>query len=75
MIGAIRANRRPNGRMMARYSERGAVAQFRLDSMIEFEYACCSDWSLIKILLDELEAIYWVFLSTQRHTQEANSLS
>ena len=49
--------------MMARYSERGANAQFYLDSMIEFEDECCSDWSLIRKLLDELKARYWVFLS------------
>ena len=31
--------------MMARYSERGANAQFHLVSMIEFEDECCSDLS------------------------------
>ena len=51
----------------ARYSEQGTVAQFHPNSFLELEDEGYSGWIMIRSLMHELEAIYWVFLSTLTH--------
>ena len=48
----------------ARYSEHGADAQLRPDSMIEFEDECFSNWIIIRSLKQDFGPIYCVFLLT-----------
>ena len=53
----------------------GAKEESIPDSMKKDDYECCFDWSVIRILMHELEAIYRVFLSTPEDTIPLINLS
>ena len=44
-------------------------------SYVKFDTNCYSDWIMIRSLMHELEAIYWVFLSTLKVTTTLINLS
>ena len=44
------------------------LTQYDLDSKKKFGKTYYSKWIITRSLMHGFEAIYWVFLSTQRHT-------
>ena len=59
----------------SRYSDLGSEEQSDPDSYEKFDTNCYSEWIMIRSLMQEHEAIYWVFLSTLKVTTTLINLS